>query len=145
MRQFCCIPFVLFVTENIVLAVILIILDSYPGEIIDSYLPDITLHNYFVMIPLPASYVYLSEEVDYGPKQLYQQYQPSTYQYINFLVQNKELAEDLTQETFYKCFKNIETFPQDAEINTWLHLIARNLATQIGGLEQWIYKRVYVM
>ncbi|KOS66935.1 hypothetical protein AEA09_15655 [Lysinibacillus contaminans] len=60
--------------------------------------------------------------------QLYQQYQPAIYQYIFFLVQNKELAEDLTQETFYKCFKNIETFRQDAEINTWLHRIARNLA-----------------
>lgn len=79
--------------------------------------------------------------------QLYQQYQPAIYQYIFFLVQNKELAEDLTQETFYKCFRNIETFRKDAEIQTWLHRIARNLAYDYFRRKKLIqfipFKRTY--
>lgn len=79
--------------------------------------------------------------------QLYQQYQPAIYQYIFFLVQNKELAEDLTQETFYKCFRNIETFRKDAEIQTWLYRIARNLAYDYFRRKKLIqfipFKRAY--
>ena len=42
------------------------------------------------------------------------------------LNRQKELAEDLTQETFYRAFKNIHSFNKQASMSTWLLKIARN-------------------
>ncbi|MGE7625440.1 RNA polymerase sigma factor [Viridibacillus sp. NPDC096237] len=58
---------------------------------------------------------------------LYQTHNDAIYQYIFYLMQHKELAEDLTQETFYRAFKQFATFREEAEIKTWLKRIARNL------------------
>lgn len=48
------------------------------------------------------------------------------YRYILLQVHQKELAEDLTQETFYRAFKNLHTFNKKASMSTWLLRIARN-------------------
>lgn len=60
-------------------------------------------------------------------KQLYILHSDGIYKYIFFMVNNKELAEDLTQETFFKAFKQFQTFRNEAAIITWLKRIARNL------------------
>ncbi|QOV11825.1 RNA polymerase sigma factor [Viridibacillus arvi] len=60
-------------------------------------------------------------------KKLYILHSDSIYKYIFFMVNNKELAEDLTQETFFKAFKQFQTFRNEAAVTTWLKRIARNL------------------
>ncbi|MBK3495275.1 RNA polymerase sigma factor [Viridibacillus sp. YIM B01967] len=49
------------------------------------------------------------------------------FKYIFFMVNNKEQAEDFTQETFFKAYKQFETFRHEAAAHTWLKRIARNL------------------
>ena len=59
-------------------------------------------------------------------EKLYVEYSDRIYRYIFLQVRQKELAEDLTQETFYRAFKNIHTFNKQASLATWLMKIARN-------------------
>ena len=60
-------------------------------------------------------------------EQLYEQHSDRVYSYIYFLVRHKECAEDLTQETFYKAYKGLDSFNNQASIKTWLLKIARNV------------------
>ncbi|MDX1774920.1 RNA polymerase sigma factor [Oceanihabitans sediminis] len=53
-------------------------------------------------------------------------YGESILTYILLIVRDYELAEDLTQETFLKAFKNHNQFQQNAAIKTWLFAIAHN-------------------
>lgn len=57
----------------------------------------------------------------------YEEYSDAIFKYILMLVGNKETAEDFTQETFYRAYKQYETFKEQASIQTWLRKIARNL------------------
>lgn len=50
---------------------------------------------------------------------------------FNFLLQitkDKAIAEDLTQETFIKVWKNIRRFDPEKKFKTWLFTIAKNTA-----------------
>lgn len=59
-------------------------------------------------------------------ERIYMEHSDRVYRYIYLLVRNKENAEDLTQETFYRAYKNLHTFNQQASMSTWLLKIARN-------------------
>ena len=59
-------------------------------------------------------------------EQLYLEHSNRIYRYIFLQVRQKELAEDLTQETFYRAFKSIHSFNKQASMSTWLLKIARN-------------------
>jgi len=50
--------------------------------------------------------------------------------FIHNLVQNRELAEDLAQETFVRAYRNLETLKDEARLSTWLFGIARNVARE---------------
>lgn len=60
-------------------------------------------------------------------EQFYELHSDSIFKYIFFLVGNKETAEDLTQETFYRGYKQFDQLQEQAAIQTWLRKIARNL------------------
>lgn len=60
-------------------------------------------------------------------EQLYKEHSDRVYSYIYYLVRQKECAEDLTQETFYKAYKGLDGFNKQASTATWLLKIARNL------------------
>ena len=47
--------------------------------------------------------------------------------YALSLCLNEDMAEDITQETFYNAIKKIDTFKNDCKIETWLCSIARNI------------------
>lgn len=59
-------------------------------------------------------------------EQVYREHSEVIFQYIYFLVGQKELAEDLTQETFLKAMQAQHSFREDAGRKTWLTKIARN-------------------
>ncbi|MDR1610811.1 MAG: RNA polymerase sigma factor [Candidatus Symbiothrix sp.] len=42
------------------------------------------------------------------------------------IIENREDAEDLTQEIFIKVFKSMQQFREDSEFSTWLYRIAYN-------------------
>jgi len=60
-------------------------------------------------------------------EQIYNEHFKTVYKYLLCLSHNKEIAEDLTQETFYKAIKKIDEFNGKCKISTWLCTIAKNL------------------
>lgn len=54
--------------------------------------------------------------------------------FINNLVQNPDLAEELSQETFVRAFKNLSGLREETRFSTWLFGIARNVVYE--GLRQ---------
>lgn len=47
--------------------------------------------------------------------------------FINHLVQDRDLAEDLAQETFVRAHRNLGGLREEARFSTWLFGIARNV------------------
>ncbi|TKI67085.1 sigma-70 family RNA polymerase sigma factor [Lysinibacillus mangiferihumi] len=57
-------------------------------------------------------------------------------------VKDTEIAKDMVQNTFIKCYKNVDTFRYDAQIRTWLYRIAINECKDY--LKSWHFKMVQV-
>ena len=57
---------------------------------------------------------------------IYKEYFETVKKYLFCLTHNNDIAEELTQETFYKAVKNIHTFRDDCKVSVWLCKIARN-------------------
>jgi len=55
-------------------------------------------------------------------------YLKAIYNFIYRLAGDRDAAEDLTQETFVKAWKNLERFDQSKNFRTWLFTIAKNTA-----------------
>ncbi len=53
-------------------------------------------------------------------------YQRMVFNIILRIVNNREDAEDITQEVFVKVFKSLHTFKEESEFSTWLYRIAYN-------------------
>jgi len=64
------------------------------------------------------------EKIDFD--RIYKEYFKQVYAYVLGLCANPALAEELTQETFYKALKSIDRFKGEAKISTWLCQIAKN-------------------
>lgn len=60
-------------------------------------------------------------------EELYKNYFTTIYKFLLCLTHDADLAEDLTQETFYKAIKNINQFQNNSKISVWLCSIAKNL------------------
>ena len=60
---------------------------------------------------------------------LLSRYQSSIYSYINFIVHNKDLAEDIFQETFVKVIMTIKQnrYTESGKFKAWIMRIAHNL------------------
>ena len=59
-------------------------------------------------------------------EEVYNKYYQSIYRYILSLSKNKSIAEEITQETFYKALKNINKYNPEYKMLTWLCNIAKN-------------------
>ena len=57
---------------------------------------------------------------------VYRQYSQMVYRYLLSLTRNADLADELTQETFYQAIKSIERFEGECKLSTWLCSIAKN-------------------
>lgn len=71
------------------------------------------------------------KEVLNGKKELFtlivSRYQDRIFNYISYLVKQKEEAEDLTQATFVKAFFALRQYNHEYEFSTWIYSIARNV------------------
>ncbi|WP_303788545.1 RNA polymerase sigma factor [Ruminococcus flavefaciens] len=63
----------------------------------------------------------------YKVEELYNDYFHDVYLYIRSLSADEHLAEDITQETFFKAMKSVDSFRGDCDIRVWLCQIAKNL------------------
>ena len=58
---------------------------------------------------------------------LYNQYFHSVYLYLCSISRDESLAEELTQETFFKAVKASDKFRGACDVRVWLCQIAKNL------------------
>jgi RNA polymerase sigma factor (sigma-70 family) len=65
-------------------------------------------------------------------------YQERIYTHIRRMVIDHDLAHDLTQETFIKVYRHIESFREDANLFTWVYRIATNECLQhLRKMKRW--------
>jgi RNA polymerase sigma-70 factor, ECF subfamily len=55
-------------------------------------------------------------------------YQVPLWRFLRRLVMDADAAEDLTQETLIKVFRNLGEFRHQSKLSTWIFQVARNLA-----------------
>ncbi len=60
-------------------------------------------------------------------EQIYEEYFETVNKYLFCLTHNNDISEELTQETFYKAVKKIDTYKGECKISVWLCQIAKNL------------------
>lgn len=60
-------------------------------------------------------------------KEVYNLHEKQVYRYLLTLCRDEHLAEELTQETFYKAYLSIKNFQGRCSLYTWLCQIARNI------------------
>ncbi|GAM14893.1 RNA polymerase sigma factor [Mesobacillus selenatarsenatis] len=58
--------------------------------------------------------------------ELYETYKNAIFLYLYRSTLNQHIAEDLTQDTFFKAFQSLSSFRGDSSLKTWLFKIARN-------------------
>lgn len=63
-------------------------------------------------------------------EQIYKEHSVSVYRFLLAKTGSAQLAEELTQETFYRAVKNCERFDGSCQVTTWLMGIAKNV---LGG------------
>lgn len=57
---------------------------------------------------------------------IYSEYYSEVYKFVLTLCQNHTLAEEITQESFFKALKSIDSFNGNCKLSTWLCKIAKN-------------------
>ena len=60
-------------------------------------------------------------------EEIYKEYSKMVYCYLFCLCHNEFIAEELTQETFFRAVKTIGKFRNECKIQVWLCQIAKNL------------------
>lgn len=60
-------------------------------------------------------------------EKIYEEYFEVVNKYLFCLTHDSNIAEELTQETFYKAIKKIDKFKGECKIQVWLCQIAKNL------------------
>lgn len=59
---------------------------------------------------------------------IYKEYYPKILRYLYRILNDKDLAEDLTQDVFIKVHNGLNTFEGRSKLSTWIYKIATNLA-----------------
>ena len=57
----------------------------------------------------------------------YQEYSKKVYLFLMSMCHDPDVAEELTQETFYQAIKSINKFRGECSVYTWLCRIAKNM------------------
>ena len=63
--------------------------------------------------------------IDVGFDELYQQYFKDIYHYLLGMSRDSHLSEEITQETFYKALRSLDSFDGRKDIRAWLFTIAK--------------------
>lgn len=61
-------------------------------------------------------------------QELYENYHKDVFQFLFYMVKNREQAEDLVQEVYIKVMNSYDRFKGDSSEKTWLFSIARHVA-----------------
>ncbi len=59
-------------------------------------------------------------------EEIYKEYFHLVHSYILSISNDPDIADDITQDTFYKAMKSLKSFRGESDIRTWLCKIAKN-------------------
>lgn len=82
------------------------------------------------------------EEKDFILEKLMIEYGNELVRLAFSYVKDAEIAKDMVQNMFIKCYQNLDSFRFDAQIKTWLYRITINECKDY--LKSWNYKMVHV-
>lgn len=82
------------------------------------------------------------EEKDFILEKLMIEYGDELVRLAFSYVKDTEIAKDMVQNMFIKCYQNLDSFRFDAQIKTWLYRITINECKDY--LKSWNYKMVHV-
>ena len=60
-------------------------------------------------------------------EEIYKEYSTTVYKYLFCLTQNRDISEELTQETFLIAVEDIKKFRGECKLSVWLCQIAKHL------------------
>lgn len=69
-------------------------------------------------------------------EQIYAEYYEPVYRYALQLCRNETLAEELTQETFFKALRSIHSFRGECKLSVWLCQIVKNTYSTYAAKQQ---------
>lgn len=69
---------------------------------------------------------------------IYNRYHRDVYHFALYFTNNKQEAEDITQETFIKIIKSYESLKDPERIKTWILSIARNTAMDLHRKKKFV-------
>lgn len=88
------------------------------------------------------------ENLSFDIETIYDMYYRDVYHFALFYTNNRQEAEDITQETFIKIMKNIGSLQNPERLKTWIFSIAKHTAIDlkrkqkfIQFLPDWIYEK----
>lgn len=67
---------------------------------------------------------------DHAFQLIFERYSRPIISFIYDMVNDRELSEELMQETFVRAYRNLSTLRMDAKLSTWLFGIAKNVARE---------------
>jgi RNA polymerase sigma-70 factor (ECF subfamily) len=73
---------------------------------------------------------------------IFERYARPIISFIYDMVGERELAEELMQETFVRAYKNLHALREEARLSTWLFGIARNVARESLRTRQHSQRKV---
>ena len=59
-------------------------------------------------------------------EEIYRAYFHDVYYYTQSFIADKAIAEEITQETFFKALKSFQQFDDKKDVRAWLFTIAKN-------------------
>lgn len=59
-------------------------------------------------------------------EEIYAKYYPQIYLFLLKLCEDEHLAEEITQETFFRVLKKIDSYRGDCKLSVWMCQIAKN-------------------
>lgn len=71
-------------------------------------------------------------------EKVYAEYFTTVYRFARKLSGNPDMADELTQETFFKAMKNLEKFQGNCELRVWLCQICKNCYFSEIRKKKWI-------
>jgi len=87
--------------------------------------------------------VLLLEDRDAVLDRIMDLYGQDILQLVYSYVKNKDVAEDLTQEIFIKCYRNLHQYNRKAKLKTWLWRIAVNHCKDY--LKSWYARNILAL
>ncbi|MFC0271559.1 RNA polymerase sigma factor SigX [Metabacillus herbersteinensis] len=75
-------------------------------------------------------------------QRIYERYHQDIFQFLYYMVKNREQAEDLVQEVYIRVLKSYEKFEGRSSEKTWLFSIARHVAIDWFRKQKTLRQRI---